>query len=151
MALHIIFGGGVGLGEIESGKSGGNIDVGPRGFLGVEVAQPSSGSSGGGFGGGRGGFDNGGGFGDGGSGAGGQSTDGVLVQAVEPNTPAASAGITAGDTITAVDGTSVSSQSDLTAVIGAKHPGDVIRVTWVDQSGSQQTASVKLVTNPAAA
>ena len=138
--------------QIETGRGGGNISLGPRGFLGVEVAQP--GSSGGGFGGGGrfgggGGFGNGGGFDNGGSSGGG--TDGVVVQAVEPNTPAASAGITAGDTITSVDGSSVSSQSDLTAIIGAKHPGDVVRVTWVDQSGDQQTASVKLATNPAAA
>jgi len=145
--------------QIETGRGGGNISVGPRGFLGVEVAQPgSTGGSSGGFGGGGrfgggfgggGGFDNGGGFGNGGSNDGG--ANGVVVQAVEPNTPAASAGIAAGDTITAVDGTSVSSQSDLTAIIGAKHPGDVVRVTWVDQSGDQQTASVKLATNPAAA
>jgi S1-C subfamily serine protease len=143
--------------QIEAGKNGGNVNVGPRGFLGVEVAQPTSGGGlGGGFGGGGGGrFGNGGsgggGFDDGGGGDGSQSGTGVLVQGVEPNTPAAAAGITAGDTITAVDGTSVNSQNDLTAVIGAKHPGDVVRVTWVDQSGNQQTAPVRLATNPAAA
>lgn len=137
--------------QIESGRNGGNVNIGPRGFLGVELEQPAAGNSGGGFGGGRGGFGSGGGgFDEGGGSSGGQSTAGVVVGAVEPNTPAESAGITAGDTITTVDGTSVSSQSDLTAIIGAKHPGDTVRVTWVDQSGDQQTASIKLATNPAA-
>ena len=144
--------------QIESGHSGGNINVGASGFLGVEVEpQPTSGGGTGGFGGGggfgsgggRGGFNNGGGIDNGGS-NGTQSGNGVVVQAVEPNTPAASAGITAGDTITAVDGTTVTSNTDLTAIIEAKHPGDVVRVTWVDQSGNQQTATVRLAANPSA-
>jgi S1-C subfamily serine protease len=142
--------------QIESGHSGGNVTVGPRGFLGVEVEPTSSGSGGGGQFGGGGGFGGGfggrfggrGGFENGGGGT--QSGDGVLVQAVVPNTPAASAGITAGDQILSVDGTSVNSESDLTAAIGSKHPGDTIQVTWVDQSGNQQTATVRLITNPAA-
>ena len=140
--------------QIESGHSSGNVTVGPAGFLGVEVEPTSSGSGGGQFGGGGfggrfgGGFGGRGGFENGGGGT--QSGDGVVVQAVVPDTPAASAGITAGDQILSVDGTSVNSESDLTAAIGSKHPGDTIQVTWVDESGNQQTATVRLITSPAA-
>jgi putative serine protease PepD len=54
----------------------------------------------------------------------------VLVVDVEPGTPAASAGIAAGDQIVAVAGTTVSTQHELTAALSAKHPGDTITVAW---------------------
>ena len=149
--------------QIESGKTGGNVHVGARGFLGVEVEPTSTsgaqgcsgvnggigggfgGGSGGGFGGGfggRNGFQNGGGTGS--------QNAGVLVCAVVPNTPAEVAGIVAGDSILSVNGTPVSSENDLTAAIGSKPPGSALTVTWLDQSGAEQTATVHLATNPAA-
>jgi PDZ domain-containing secreted protein len=56
----------------------------------------------------------------------------------------------AGDQITAVNGTAVSSQTELTQALSPKHPGDTITVTWADQSGAQHQASVRLATGPAA-
>ncbi len=104
--------------QIESGKSGGNVNVGTPAFLGVEVQNAGNG-----------------GFNDG---------SGPTIVGVQPSSPAANAGLVAGDQITAVDGTSVSSSTQLTQLIQAKHPGDVVRITWVDQSGQQQSASVRL-------
>jgi S1-C subfamily serine protease len=112
--------------QIESGHSTTTVHIGASPFLGIQLRGATRG------------------FGGGGSGG-----SGVLVAGVEPGTPAESAGITAGDQITSVDGTTVSSQSELTAALNAKHPGDTITVTWVDQSNSQHQATVRLATGPA--
>src|SRR6202011_1982808 len=112
--------------QIESGHSTTTVHIGASPFLGVQIRGGARG------------------FGGGGSGG-----SGVLVSGVEPGTPAESAGITAGDQITSVGGTTVSSQSELTAVLNGKHPGDTLTVTWVDQSNSQRQATVRLATGPA--
>ena len=64
--------------------------------------------------------------------------------------PAASAGLTEGDTITSVGGQSVSSASDIQQVLVKYHPGDKISVSWLDQSGQSHTATVTLTSGPAA-
>jgi S1-C subfamily serine protease len=117
--------------QIDSGKSGGNANVGPSGFLGVGVSDVA-----GGFGGSLGG--NG-------------SSAGVQVQNVQSGSPAANAGIARGDQITAIDGQSVSSSTQLTQIISSKHPNDMIRVTWLDQAGDQHTATVRLAKRSSAA
>ena len=64
--------------------------------------------------------------------------------------PAANAGLTAGDTITAVGGQSVATAQDIANVLVKYHPGDSISITWVDQSGQSQTTTVTLASGPAA-
>ena len=64
--------------------------------------------------------------------------------------PAASAGLTEGDTITSVGGQSVSSATDISQILVKYHPGDKISISWVDQSGQSQTATVTLASGPAA-
>ena len=112
--------------QIESGHGTTTVHIGASPFLGIQLRGATRG------------------FGGGGSGG-----SGVLVAGVEPGTPAESAGITAGDQIVAVGGTTVASQSELTAALNAKHPGDTITVTWVDQSHSQHQATIRLATGPA--
>ena len=119
--------------QIESGNSTGKVNTGSRAILGVEV-QPQSSQNGS--------ADQGG--------SGSQSTSGVQIGGVESGTPAASAGLTAGDTIVSINGTSVSSVSDITAALAKHHPGDKVTVSWVDSSGQQQHATVTLVAGPPA-
>ena len=122
------------------------MHIGATAFLGLEIGSQSSGS-GTGSGNGFGGF---GGFG-GQSGQNGQSaTNGVTIAGTVSGSPAASAGITEGDTITAIGGQSVTSAEDVAHALVQYHPGNSISVTWVDQSGQSHTATMTLATGPAA-
>jgi S1-C subfamily serine protease len=75
---------------------------------------------------------------------------GTTVQGVYKSTPAAGAGIAAGDTITAVDGTTVSTSAALRQAVAAHSPGDQVTVTWTDTTGSSHTATVTLAQGPVA-
>jgi S1-C subfamily serine protease len=55
----------------------------------------------------------------------------------------------AGDVITSVDGQSVSSPTALANLLQTDHPGEVVKVVWVDGSGRQHSADVSLTTGPA--
>ena len=68
---------------------------------------------------------------------------GALVDSVVAGSAAASAGIKAGDTITAVDGTQVPDGSTLAAVIRSHKPGDKVVVTFT-RNGQSRTATVTL-------
>ncbi len=132
--------------QIETGKSNGNVSAGQEGFLGVDVSD-GGGGPGGGFG--DGGFGGGGGgrFGNSGSGGG----TGVVISGVQSGSPADNAGLTQGDQIVSVDGQSITSANQLTQIISTKHPGDSVKIVWVDASGDQQSASVRLSARQSAA
>jgi S1-C subfamily serine protease len=76
--------------------------------------------------------------------------NGTVVQGVYDGTPAADAGISAGDTITEVDGTSVTTADQLHSLIAAHSPGDGVRLTWTDSSGSSHSATITLDQGPVA-
>lgn len=125
--------------RIESGQASSTVTIGLPAFLGVEVASDASSSGYSGLGGASLGYNNG------------QSaTQGAVVGGVIDGTPAASAGLTAGDTITAVDGTAIASSSDLTSALAQCKPGDSVTITWVDSAGASHSASVTLTSGPAA-
>ena len=63
--------------------------------------------------------------------------------------PAASAGLAAGNVITAINGHTVSSPAAVSAFVLTKKPGAKIRVAYVDQSGTSHTANVTLGSGPA--
>ena len=69
------------------------------------------------------------------------------IAAIRPSTPAASAGLKAGDVVVEVDGKTISSGDDLTRVIDAHKPGDKISVT-VKRGGSEHTVTLTLATRP---
>jgi len=136
--------------QIEAGQGSSTVHIGATGFLGIETDGSNSGSGSGdsgGFGGFGGGF---GGQGDGSGTNGSGTSDGVTIAGTLSGSAAANAGLTAGDTITSVGGQAVSSTSDIQQALVKYHPGDKISVSWVDQSGQSQTATVTLASGPAA-
>jgi len=77
------------------------------------------------------------------------ATTGVPVVGVVTGSAAAAAGLQAGDTITSVGGTTVSSPTDLTAALADRSPGDRVSVSWTDGSGTSHTRTVTLGSGPA--
>jgi S1-C subfamily serine protease len=75
---------------------------------------------------------------------------GTLILGSLCNTPAASAGIIAGDVITAVGGHTVSSPNSLSAIMQGYRPGATVSVTWVDTSGGRHTNNLDLLQDPPA-
>jgi S1-C subfamily serine protease len=80
------------------------------------------------------------------------SNDGqsATVGQVEPDSPAANAGLAPGDTITSIDGHNVNSVNDIIGALDSHRPGDSVTVTWEDTSGQQHQADVKLIAGPPA-
>ncbi|MCU1482657.1 MAG: hypothetical protein JWQ19_3443 [Subtercola sp.] len=118
--------------QILSGTATDSIVIGYPAFLGIEVGSATSG------------------LGVGGQGTGSSTTAGASVAGVIDGTPAASAGLVAGDTITAVNGTAVASGSDLTSTLKSFKPGDSITIGYTDATGAAQSAKVTLIQGPAA-
>jgi S1-C subfamily serine protease len=75
---------------------------------------------------------------------------GTLILGSLCNTPAAAAGITAGDVITAIDGHAVTSPDSLSAILQDYRPGTSVSVTWVDTSGGRHTSDLHLLQDPPA-
>jgi S1-C subfamily serine protease len=74
----------------------------------------------------------------------------TTVQGVFKSTPAAEAGIAAGDTVTAIDGTPVSTSTELRSAVSAHSPGESVSVTWTDAAGASHTQSLTLMKGPVA-
>ena len=74
---------------------------------------------------------------------------GATVAGVLSGGAAESAGITAGDVITAIDGTPVASADDLSSVLALYDAGDRVSVAWTTAAGTSETATVPLGTGPA--
>ncbi len=109
--------------QITAGDASATVHVGSTAFLGVEVES---------------------------EGTTGQSVAGAELAGVQPGTPAAAAGLAAGDVIVSVGGHSVTSSQSLRAALISYHPGDQVAVGWVNQAGQQHTSEVTLGTGPAA-
>lgn len=77
-----------------------------------------------------------------------RATAGAYVAQVVSGGPAATAGITAGDTIVAVAGRAVGSASDLSAVVLQQEPGGRVTVQYLDGAGSTHTTALTLVAGP---
>lgn len=75
------------------------------------------------------------------------STDGALIDQVMPNSPAASAGIKAGDVITSVSGHSIKSSRDLARVIGMMTPDKKVALD-ITRNRQAQTITVALGQSP---
>ena len=117
--------------QILTGGSTSTVQVGAKAYLGVQVTDSASlypGAS----------FDTGSAYG------------GADVAAVVDGSPAAKAGLAAGDTITAVGSTAVTSASGLSSALGRRTVGDHVRIAWTDAAGSTHHAGVTLAASPTA-
>jgi len=70
---------------------------------------------------------------------------GALVAGVVEGSPAAAAGLEAGDTVTAVAGHRVTGVADLSAAMSTVAPGRRVALTWVDADGATHSARVTTV------
>ena len=68
-------------------------------------------------------------------------TEGILITSVTENSPAAKAGLKAGDIITAVDGEKVDSPGDVSRVIGKKQEGSVTLTVVRDRNSRSVTVT----------
>lgn len=116
--------------QIIAGQDSDTITLGYPAFLGVQLASGTSTVPGAGA-------------------ATGSTGAGATVAGVVDGTPAAGAGLAAGDTITAVDGTAVADADALSAALAAHAPGDQVTLTWTTTDGTAQTATVTLIAGPA--
>jgi S1-C subfamily serine protease len=127
-------------GQIAAGASSAAVHIGPTAFLGVQISSQ-----------GQGGFVPGG-YGNGdGYGSGPASGNGVTIAGVVSGSPASRTGLTAGDTITAIGGHPVTTQSSLqTALVRDYRPGQTVSIDYTDTAGQPRTATIALVSGPPA-
>jgi S1-C subfamily serine protease len=105
--------------QIQAGRESSTIHIGPTALLGVSTADADG------------------------------QVSGAAVTGVIADGPAQRAGVATGDVIRSVDGQGVDSARALTSVLDTHHPGDEIRVAWVDRAGRSRTATVRLAVGPA--
>ena len=77
----------------------------------------------------------------------GDSGTSARVVSVRASTPASKAGLRAGDVITAIGGTHISSSDELRAAINARKPGDRVSITYT-RNGTKHTVSLTLASRP---
>jgi len=77
----------------------------------------------------------------------GENSANARVVSVRSGTPAAKAGLRAGDTIASLGDTKISSADDLRAAINAHKPGDRVSVTYI-RNGTRHTISLTLASRP---
>ncbi|MGB9113300.1 MAG: trypsin-like peptidase domain-containing protein, partial [Acidimicrobiales bacterium] len=115
--------------QIEQRKPSAKVTIGLTAFLGI-TEQPSN-------------FP---GFIGGSSGS--TSSAGVFISDVISGSPAQAAGLRAGDSITALDGTATDSIQALQSAIRSHKPGASVTITYTDESGASHTATLKLAGIP---
>jgi S1-C subfamily serine protease len=114
--------------EIESGKGSATVHIGGTPFLGIQVESVDSGYGYGGYG---------------------QPSSGAVIAGVVANGPAASAGLVAGDVITAIDGHMVTTPRGVASFLLTKQPGARVTVAYIDQYCSSGSTAVTLGNGPA--
>jgi putative serine protease PepD len=73
---------------------------------------------------------------------------GAEVETVAPGSPAAAAGIRAGDTITSVNGKPVTSAGSLVSRLADYEPGNRVTVSFMETTGGHATVSVRVINQP---
>ncbi len=109
--------------QIEAGHATGTIQLGAGPLIGIDVSESTSTSA---------------------------TSDGAAVEAVEAASPAASIGLVAGDVITSLGGTAITSDSDLTQAMRTHRAGQTVSIGWLDVNGTSHTAQITLGSGPPA-
>jgi S1-C subfamily serine protease len=76
-------------------------------------------------------------------------SSGAVVESVADGSPAAAAGLVAGDVITAVAGHAISSPTALGSLLLTFAPGTHVSITYLDTSGSSETTTATTASGPA--
>lgn len=107
--------------QIRGGDTSGGARIGGRGFLGIQVraSDPAT------------------------------NTGGAEIIDATPDSPAAGAGLEAGDVVTTLDGQPVTSADALTSSLARSKPGQRVTVGWTDPAGTVHSAQVTLASGPA--
>ena len=117
--------------EINAGKASTTVHIGLAGFIGVDIGDAATPTQ------------------CGTSETGGPLfapavNSGALVCEVVPDAPAQQAGLTGGDVITSVNGSSVSNAAGLTNQMANARPGSQLSIAYVSASGARHTTTVTL-------
>ncbi len=112
---------------IESGTSTATVHVGATPIIGIEISPTISS------------YDNGAG----------SSVAGVQIAGLAAGTPAASSGLVAGDVITAINDTAVTSATQLSAAVQKLAVGDSVKVSYTTLGGTSASVNITLVAGPA--
>jgi len=111
--------------QIEGGQASATVHLGYPGQLGVVMSDPAPSTTPGG------------------------APQGVTVAEVMPGSPAANAGVVAGDVLTEVDGQPATAPDQVSGLIKKHRSGEKINFSWIDGSGRRRTATVVLAPGPA--
>jgi S1-C subfamily serine protease len=107
--------------QIEAGQASSTVHIGATAFIGLEISSQQS-----------------------------SYYQGVVLAGAQAGTPAANAGLGQDDVVTAINGKSVTSGTQIQEILIGLHPGDKVSLTWTDTSGQSHTADITLTTGPAA-
>jgi S1-C subfamily serine protease len=108
---------------IVAGQASSTVTLGHTAALGISVATQTAGLS---------------------------TTQGVAVAGVFDGKAADQAGITAGSVITSLDGQSITTQTQLAAIVANHKPGDTIEIAWTDPTGQRHDSTITLGEAPLA-
>jgi S1-C subfamily serine protease len=73
---------------------------------------------------------------------------GAQIKQVLPNLAADDAGLVAGDVITSLNGTAISSSATVRRVLLALAPGTAVSIVWTDKGGTAQTGTITPTSGP---
>jgi S1-C subfamily serine protease len=105
--------------QIRSGMASSEVHIGPSAMLGIGVDANGRGNA-----------------------------RGLPIRSLLRGGPAEQAGLRAGDLIVTIDGVPITSATELTRLLDARYPGDVIDVNWLEPNGIPRNGKVVLVPGP---